>query len=180
MAYLANLTRSPGDPRILQTGPSSLGPADRVARMLGWFSIGLGVAELVAPRLITRTFGMKGSETLVRAYGAREIGAGILSLGPEKQVGLWSRVAGDALDLATLATALRPGNRRRGAVGLALAGIAGVALLDLASAQDATRRHARQGGSRQRYADRSGFPRGLAQARGAAREPKEQAASAPV
>jgi hypothetical protein len=44
---------------------------------------------------------------LVRAYGAREIGSGILSLSVDRQTGLWSRVAGDGLDVATLMSAFR-------------------------------------------------------------------------
>ncbi|HEY1961981.1 MAG TPA: hypothetical protein VGG69_06160, partial [Rhizomicrobium sp.] len=84
MPYLTDLTtkiaRSEGDPKIISTGPSSLSPSDRLGRALGWLSFGLGLAELVAPRQITRALGMEGKEGLVRAYGAREIGAGMLCL----------------------------------------------------------------------------------------------------
>jgi hypothetical protein len=48
MTYIANLTRPEGDPKILQTGPSSLTASDKMARALGWFSIGLGLTELFA------------------------------------------------------------------------------------------------------------------------------------
>ena len=34
-------SRAKGDPKILGTGPSSLGPDDRLARNLGWFRSGL-------------------------------------------------------------------------------------------------------------------------------------------
>ncbi len=53
---------------------------DQLARALGWFSIGLGVVEFFAPRRVTETLGMEGRETLVRAFGVREILAGIMSL----------------------------------------------------------------------------------------------------
>jgi hypothetical protein len=53
----ANITRSAGDPKVLQTGPGSLNEADRLGRALGWFSIGLGVVELLAPRRLARTLG---------------------------------------------------------------------------------------------------------------------------
>jgi len=96
----ANITRSAGDPKVLHTGPGSLGEADRLGRALGWFSIGLGMVELLAPRRVTRTLGMEGKEDIIRAYGAREIGAGILTLSLEKELGLWSRVLGDGLDIA--------------------------------------------------------------------------------
>ena len=168
MNYLSNVTRSAGDPKVLSTGPSSLSAADRLGRSLGWFSIGLGLAELLAPRAITRALGMQGRETLVRAYGAREIGSGFLSLSVEKTAGLWSRVAGDGLDIATLLSAYHPNNPKRGNVGMALAMVVGVAVLDIVGAQSVTTRHGRQRGGWRSYSDRSGFPQGLAKARGAA------------
>ena len=42
MSYLSNITRPKGDPKVLQSGRSSLGPSDRLSRALGWFSIALG------------------------------------------------------------------------------------------------------------------------------------------
>ena len=49
MAYhISNIARSKGDPKVLHSGPSSLGAADRMAKALGWFSIGLGLTELIA------------------------------------------------------------------------------------------------------------------------------------
>jgi hypothetical protein len=170
MNYLANITRPQGDPKILQTGPSSLGTADRVGRALGWFSIGLGLMELLAPRRFTRTFGMQGHEGLVRAYGAREIGAGVLSLSVDTDAGLWSRVAGDGLDFATLLTARRSGNPKRGNVGVGLMMVAGIAALDLVAATAVTARHSRRNAPIPNYRDRSGFPNGIEKARGAARD----------
>ncbi|WP_207540481.1 hypothetical protein [Sabulicella rubraurantiaca] len=170
MLSISNIARSEGDPKVLRSGPSSRGGTDELARALGWFSIGLGLAELLAPRQITRALGMEGKEMLVRGYGLREIGHGILSLSPDKKAGLWSRVGGDALDLATLASAYRPDNPKRGNVGIALAAVAGITLLDLVGAQGVTSRHRRTGGDHRRYRDRSGFPQGLQRARGAARQ----------
>src|SRR6478609_8300231 len=43
--------------------------AHSMARGLGWFSIGLGLAELLAPRTLTRGLGMEGNEQIVQAYG---------------------------------------------------------------------------------------------------------------
>ena len=110
MPYLTDMTskiaRFEGDPKIVSTGPSSLSAADRLGKALGWFSFGLGLAELIAPRQITRALGMEGKEELVRAYGAREIGAGILCLSIDKPLGLWNRVAGDGIDIATLLTGM--------------------------------------------------------------------------
>jgi hypothetical protein len=48
-----------------------------LAQGLGWFSIGLGVAELAAPAQLARFLGMEEHTQLIRAYGAREIVTGI-------------------------------------------------------------------------------------------------------
>jgi len=121
LAKFADITRSPGDPKLLQSGPNALGVSDRLATNLGWFSIALGLGELFAAERLTRALGMEGKETLVRAYGIRELFAGIMSLSPDKKVGIWSRVGGDALDLATLMTAFRDDNPKKHNVGLAIA-----------------------------------------------------------
>ncbi len=168
MNYLSNITRPQGDPQILGSGPSSLGSADRLARALGWFGIGLGVVEMLAPRMVTRALGMRGREGLVRAYGVREIGAGIMSLSPERHVGLWGRAAGDGLDIVTLAGAYRRGNPKRGNIGMALTMLIGVAVLDIVAAQAISARHTRSQEQWRNYRDRSGFPKGIVQARGAA------------
>ena len=170
MTYLSNIARSEGDPKVLSAGPSSLATADKLAKALGWFSIGLGLTELLGARRLTRALGMEGHETLVRAYGAREIGSGIMALSTEKRTGLWSRVAGDGLDIATLMTAMRPDNPKRDNVGIALAMVVGVTLLDIAAAQAISVRHSRGRGRPRSYKDRTGFPQGVQAARGAARD----------
>src|SRR5690348_6173280 len=97
MNFLANVARSKGDPKIVSSGPSVRTPAERMAQALGWFSIGLGTIELLAPHRLTRALGMRGKESLVRAYGLREILAGVMSLSVDRQIGLQSRIAGDGL-----------------------------------------------------------------------------------
>jgi hypothetical protein len=167
--YIANITRSSGDPKVIAAGPSSLGAPDRLAHALGWFSFGLGLVELLAPRRLTRALGMEGQESLVRLYGARELGAGMLTLSLEKEIGLWSRVAGDALDVLTLVSALRPENPKQRNAKIAIAMVVGVTLLDLAGAWGVPARHPRRRDPVRNYSDRSGFPHGLDKARGAAR-----------
>lgn len=112
--------------------------AERIARGLGWFSIGLGLAELLAPRAIARLCGGQGRHTgLIRLYGLREIAAGLMifSGGRKPAAGLWARVAGDALDLATLGvSALSPRTNKAGVV-FAAANVVGVGALDLMCAQ---------------------------------------------
>ncbi len=170
MTFVSNITRSKGDPKVLRSGPSSLTGPDRLGKALGWYSLGLGLVELIAPHRITRALGMQGQEALVRAYGAREISSGILSLSTEKKLGLWSRVGGDGIDIATLLTALRADNPKKQNVTTALAIVAGIMLLDVIAAQSTTTRHSRTSGDRNIYRDRSGFPAGLAAARGSAKE----------
>jgi len=169
LSSLSSIARSQGDPQLVHSGPSSMGASDRLARGLGWFSIALGVTELVAAERLARTLGMRGQEALIRAYGVREIGAGVLCLSVDKNVGLWSRVAGDGLDIATLMMAMRDDNPKRDNVGLALAAVAGVTMLDLAAAQGASMRHRRGRGRPRDYRERSGFPRGVDASRGLAR-----------
>jgi hypothetical protein len=165
---ISNLARWQGDPKVVRTGPSSLPPEDRMAKALGWFSIGLGLTELFMARRLTRALGMRGQEALVRAFGAREIAAGVLTLSVDKTLGMWSRLAGDGLDAAVLAGAMRNSNPKRGNAGFALAMVLGVGALDCIGAKALSARHARRGPPRL-YRDRSGFPRGVEAARGAAR-----------
>jgi len=77
-----------------------------LARGLGWYSLALGAAELLAPRTVARAAGLEGSSrALVRLYGLREIACGIgilMSRNPAPYV--WARVGGDVLDLATVAS----------------------------------------------------------------------------
>ena len=106
--------------------------AHSVARGLGWFSIGLGLAEILAPRALTRGLGMEGNEQIVRAYGVREIATGIGILSSTHPVPwIWGRVGGDALDIATLATGLQQDNLKKENVELALVAVAGVTALDV-------------------------------------------------
>jgi hypothetical protein len=168
MKYVANITRREGDPKILQTGPSSANSTDRLGQTLGYVGMGLGVVELVAAPRITRALGIEGYEALVRAFGVREIAAGVLTLSTEKEQGLWARLGGDALDIAVLIAALRARNARRENIGLALAAVVGITLLDAVAAEEVTRRHSRDSNGRRRsYRERSGFPQGVEAARGA-------------
>jgi hypothetical protein len=64
----------------LESGSRPGRRAGKLARALGWFSIGLGAAEFLAPRVTARAVGMRGSEGVVKAYGAREIATGVAIL----------------------------------------------------------------------------------------------------
>jgi len=170
MFHISNLVRSKGDPKITEGGPSLKQPEDQLARALGWFSIGLGVVEFFAPRRITETLGMEGRETMVRAFGIREIFAGVMSLSVDKNAGLWARVGGDGLDAAALVSGLTPDNPRKGNVALALLMVGGIALLDYRAAQETKPRRPPRNARRKLYPNRSGFPKGIENARTAAKQ----------
>src|SRR3954466_5617721 len=109
-----------------------------IAKGLGWFSVALGIAELAAPRQLTRALGIGEHDKLVRSFGARELGPGIALLAANKPAPyLWARVAGDALDLAALAGAMRRSSKKV-MVGVALAAVAGIGVVDAVSARRAT------------------------------------------
>jgi len=170
VAFLTTMARSEGGPKVIRSGPSSFSSSDRFARNLGWFSIALGIVELSAADKITRALGMHGKGNLLRAFGVREIASGFTTLSVDKQAGLASRIAGDALDIATLATAMRPDNHKRDNVALALLIVAGVTFLDIIAMSATTVRHTPHRGGARDYSDRSGFPKGVEAVRGSAQK----------
>jgi hypothetical protein len=112
---------------------------------------------------------------------AREIANGVAILGnPEQPAGLWARVAGDALDLAALGRlASDRWNPRRENVGLAIAAVAGVTLIDIAAAlllrerADRARRTARR-----TRVDPQERPKAIAAERNAGRSAGQESAKA--
>jgi uncharacterized membrane protein len=111
--------------------------AESLALALGWFSIGLGVAQLVAPRALGRAIGVGEHPNLMRTLGARELAAGIGILSRRERAGwMKARVAGDAIDLGLLALALRGTDGRQPLkVAAAAAAVVGVAALDMLSSR---------------------------------------------
>ena len=162
--------------RLEPTDPARLSASRKAARGLGWFSIGIGVLQLVAARPIARLVGLPGREGLVRLYGLREIanGVGLLAAGgpAAASAGLWARVGGDALDLATVAAGAVGGRRTPAAHPIAaFAAVATVTATDLVFARTLQQeRHA--AAQTTDYGDRSGLPSPPEAMRGAAaREP---------
>ncbi len=106
----------------------------KLASGLGWFSIGLGLSEVLAPGRLADLAGLENRPSVLRALGLRELatGAGILTRVPRG--GLWARVAGDVMDLAVMAKSRRlgPAASRRFAVALGV--VAAIGVLDLVSA----------------------------------------------
>lgn len=147
---------------------SSLTALDRVAQGLGLFSIALGVTEIAFPGTLGRVLGLDGRKNLLRAYGVREIASGIGALQPNPGPAIWSRVAGDLVDLATLAQGRRgeDEDKRRNAT-TAMAVVGAITLVDILVAAACSSQVARPTEGRD-YGDRSGFPKGVEAARGAA------------
>lgn len=169
MSMVVDHLRWHNDPEIIAGGPSALTAAEKLAKGLGWFSIALGITELLAGRGLAEALGLGGKFRLVRLFGAREITAGVMTLSPDKRVGLWSRVTGDIMDLLLVATAVdAPRSYHRRNAKLALAIVAGVTVFDFIAARAVTLQQARKGQPRA-FGDRSGFPGGLETVRGAAK-----------
>ena len=123
---------------------SAQGNGETLARGLGWFSIGLGLAEVCAPRAIAKIVGVRGdsgNNLLIRGLGLREIGHGVAILTQRKPTAaVWSRVVGDALDLACLGAAYAsPGSDKR-RVTFATMNVLTVAALDVLCARQLSAR----------------------------------------
>ena len=117
---------------------------ESLADFLGYFSIGLGLAEVLAPTLMSRIIGVKRPDernrSTMRLMGLREISHGVAILSnqqPEKAV--WSRVAGDALDLALLGKTLANPDNDRGRTLFATANVLAVTALDIMCAKQLSR-----------------------------------------
>src|SRR6187455_3036528 len=148
---------------------ASTGALRSAAQGLGIFSIALGLTELLAPRALARMTGMQGRETLLRAYGLREIVTGVgLLASPDPRPWIWGRVAGDALDLSTLALGAgeRPGTTPHRDAALWMTTAVGV--VDIACALLPDRNN--KAGASIDYSNRVGMPRAPEQMRGAARD----------
>jgi hypothetical protein len=106
------------------------------AKGLGWFSVGLGLAELLAPTEVARLIGIKRPSIVTKRtlqfYGARELLAGVAILSRERPTEfLIGRVIGDAVDLATLGLAMAAPENDRAKLAIATAAVAGVTALDI-------------------------------------------------
>jgi uncharacterized membrane protein len=139
-------TRGPGDGALqrARTGTADearegrstggRGNAESLANALGWFSLGLGVAQIAAPRSMARFIGIdddRGRDAM-RMVGAREVAAGLGILSRPRPAGwMWTRVAGDVMDLALLRGAYEQRSRERGRTAAATAAVLGITALDV-------------------------------------------------
>lgn len=107
---------------------------------LGWFSIGLGLAQILAPERVARLAGANPNASTrgtMLALGLREITCGVGILAQPQSAGwLWARVAGDLMDLALLGRTLSSPEGERGNALASTAAVVGVTLLDAKTAID--------------------------------------------
>jgi uncharacterized membrane protein len=118
---------------------------DPLPNLLGWGSIGLGVPQTTAPGRFAESIGIKDdaeTRTWTLLVGLREFAhaGSILALERPRPVrALWSRVAGDAMDLALLGAAWR--SKRESSVRLAAAigAVVGIGVADVVASLRFTR-----------------------------------------
>ena len=110
-------------------------PGIELARCLGWFSIGLGLAEILLPKQVGRLTGVQ-HPSLLQVFGLREVvtGIGILS-SAQPAMWMWGRVLGDVLDLAVISeSAVDQDEDHRSRAVTAGVAVAGVMALDAMAA----------------------------------------------
>lgn len=118
---------------------------DRLVRGLGAASAGLGLPMVARPAGVARLAGVDdiaAAPALIRGVGVRELGhAGLLLLGPRGSV--WTRVVGDAMDLALMGQALRSRRGdRRSRLTVATVAVLGITAVDVyAAARTARSQH---------------------------------------
>lgn len=135
-------------------GHGPLADPERLARGLGWFSIGLGLAQIAAPRSMARMIGVDDDDTnrnTLFAIGVREIASGVGILTRTHPTGpVWTRVGGDVMDLALLGRALRSDGAQRERVAAATAAVLGVTILDVLAGKQLSRESESMGDRRAR------------------------------
>jgi hypothetical protein len=151
-----------------KTNESQRGQADmtthRLAQGLGVFSIVLGLIELICGRWLGKSLGLNGKQPAVRLYGGREIVTGIAILASKDPTPwVWGRVAGDALDIATLAYGYTRDPDDVTGIVPALVAVAGVTAADIYCAAKLSGQSVVPLPPVKDYSDRSGFPNGRPQ-----------------
>jgi uncharacterized membrane protein len=146
--------RATATPIAPQTDGVGTRGSEPLASALGWFSVGLGLAEVASPRAVARLIGIerptRDQTALLRGFGVREMAAGLGILSrPHPRGWLWSRVAGDVMDLAFLGASFGARGNRRDRLTAATAAVLGVTMLDvIAGRRESARTTASRTGER--------------------------------
>lgn len=118
--------------------PLDKGMARKLSAGLGWFSLGLGAAQLAVPGHINSLIGVRdtgGTRMLQRLFGAQEVGMGMgIFSAPRRDLIVSSRVAGDAVHISLMAASLSSKHTNRARAATTLAVLGGVAALDAVTA----------------------------------------------
>jgi len=95
------------------------------------------MTELLAPKFIARISGVPEKRSgVIRLYGLREIASGIgIFTQKDPTEAMWSRVAGDVLDLTSLGLACTSPDAKRGRITFAAANLLAVTALDVIAAR---------------------------------------------
>ncbi|HEY6876749.1 MAG TPA: SRPBCC family protein, partial [Polyangiales bacterium] len=129
---------------------------------LALFSVGLGLAELVAPAAVARLVGVRDdadNRAVLKAAGLRELASGVGILGAANPAALlWGRVAGDVMDLLLLAGAASAEDSDRRRLSGATIAVLGVTALDVLGAA----RHSNGAATRRMHDVATGLPESLA------------------
>ena len=108
-----------------------------------WISLGLGIAQLVAPAKMSRLIGFRDApdtHSLVRLCGAREVAAGLgLLSGVQQDAWMGVRLGGDLVDVALLTSALTSRGTNRTRLLATTAMVLGATALDVIGAVRASR-----------------------------------------
>jgi len=131
---------------------------ERLAKALGVFSVGLGLAQVLAPRGVARTIGIDDDDDnrkTMLAIGLREIATGVGLLTQARPATFaWGRVTGDAMDLALLGRAFTSSRNDSNRLAAATAAVVGVTVLDIVASRRLSRPETRAALARPR-------PRGI-------------------
>ena len=120
------------------------------ARALGWTSLGIGLAELAAPRQVEKLLGLEDRPAhrgVLQILGVRELVHGWSLLTEDRPnarmaCGVWSRVAGDVLDTAMLGVAAMK-TKKPASFAMVAASVLVIGALDLYFAQRMARHRGR-------------------------------------
>ncbi len=114
-----------------------------LTQALGWFSLGLGLVEVLAPRRLAKAIGVPDNsqnEVVLRLLGLREIVSGLAILGEAQPAGaMWSRFGGDMMDLTLLGATFNAQEAQRERLSFATAAVLGVTALDLLCSEQLSR-----------------------------------------
>jgi uncharacterized membrane protein len=119
-------------PTQVRQAVRTMGDRDTLNRSLGWFSIGLGLTQMLAPKALGRAIGVGDQSTIMRLCGMREIASGVGLLSGKAPAAFSSaRVLGDVMDLALLGASLRSPQANPSRIAAAATAVASVTAVDM-------------------------------------------------